>query len=192
MQFKTSSLFHVSGRPGDFVPSALPQVAFMGRSNCGKSSLINALCNRKNLARTSSTPGKTRTVNFFLVDDSILLTDLPGFGYAKVSKTEAESWKYLVESYLDQPLLRGGCILMDIRREPREEERELAAYMARLGVPTMNVLTKADKLGKQEFQREMKRWQLALFGAPCIAVSAKTHQGIDDLIGWIHKVTAQA
>ena len=140
--------------PEGFPQDGLPEIAFLGRSNVGKSSLLNKLVNRKKLARTSGTPGKTRLVHFFEARreaDSVLLVDLPGYGYAKVSKQERRSWRKLVEGYLGgrQPL-KVAVLLQDVRRDPREDEVDLLAWLGEQGVPALVAVTKCDKLGSQK------------------------------------------
>ena len=131
------------------VPGDLPQVAFSGRSNVGKSSLINVLLKRtrKKLARVSATPGKTRSLNFYLVNERFFLVDLPGFGFAKVSSRVRRSWKELVEDYLvGEPKRRGVVHLVDARRDPTVIDLEMVDFLATRGLPTLVVLTKMDKL----------------------------------------------
>ncbi len=128
-----------------------PEIAFAGRSNVGKSSLINTLLNRKNLVKTSSTPGKTRLINFFSINDRFLFVDLPGYGYARVSKQERAQWGPMVESYLTgRKNLKGLAILQDIRREPGVEEKALANFLDTIGLPFFFIITKADKLSKNK------------------------------------------
>ena len=130
------------------------EVALLGRSNVGKSSLLNKLANRKKLARTSATPGKTRLVHFFEIRrtaDRLLFVDLPGYGFAKVSKQERRSWRRLVESYLtDRGPLRCAVLLQDARRDPREDELDLIAWLAEQRIPVLVAVTKCDKLGSSE------------------------------------------
>jgi GTP-binding protein len=125
----------------------LPEVAFAGRSNVGKSSLINRLVNRKKLARVSNTPGRTREINFFRVNDQFVLADLPGYGYAKVSKEARAAWKPLIEGYLSgSPRLRGIVQLLDARHEPTHDDLHMLEFLSALEVPTIVVATKTDKL----------------------------------------------
>ncbi len=163
----------------------LPQVAFAGRSNVGKSSLLNALLGRAGLARVSRTPGRTRGIAFFEVEGRYAFADLPGYGYAKVSREARGSWKVLVEGYLGScRLLRRVYLLVDARRGPGEEERMLAGYLAERRIPHRWVGTKADKLAPRE-RREAEagftggEW-LASGGVP-VLVSARTREGIDVL-----------
>jgi len=137
--------------PEGFPREGLPEVAFLGRSNVGKSSLLNKLVGRKKLARMSSTPGKTRLVHFFEArrrEDRLLLVDLPGYGYAKVSRQERRTWKKLVEGYLaGRGPLKVAVLLQDVRRDPRADEIDLLAWLGEQGVPVLVAVTKCDKLG---------------------------------------------
>lgn len=148
--------FRVSAaQPGQFPAPEVPEVAFAGRSNVGKSSLINGLTGMSGLARTSNTPGRTRLVNWFDVvtprGHDVAFVDLPGYGYAKVSKSMREEWRPLIEAYLvDRPVLRAVVVLMDARRGPQDEERDLVAWLAEHEVPVIPVLTKIDKLAKSK------------------------------------------
>jgi GTP-binding protein len=129
----------------------LPEVAFAGRSNVGKSSLINALVHRKKLARVSNTPGRTREINFFDVNGEFVLADLPGYGYAKVSKEKKAAWRPLIEGYLKGSLgLRGVVLLLDARRVPSEDDLQMLEFLAHRGTPTVIIATKVDKLAKAE------------------------------------------
>jgi len=161
----------------------LPQVAFAGRSNVGKSSLLNALVGHSRLARVSGTPGRTRGIALFEVEGRFAFADLPGYGFARVSRGEREAWKGLVEVYLDRcRRLRKVYILVDVRRGPEGEERQLAEFLSDRGVPYRWVGTKADKLGAREraaaealFAGE--GWLSA--GGPAVLTSARTKSGID-------------
>jgi len=129
--------------------SSLPEIAFAGRSNVGKSSLLNALVRRKSFARVSRTPGRTREINFFRVNNAFVLVDLPGYGYARISKEQKAEWKPLIEAYLRRTSqLRGIVLLLDIRREPSDDDRAMLNFLAELEVPTIVALTKTDKLSK--------------------------------------------
>lgn len=134
-----------------FPPTKFPEVAFAGRSNVGKSSMINKLIERKNLVKTGNTPGKTRLVNFFSVEDKLIFTDLPGYGYAAVSKAERTAWGKLIERYFTKRRQLSACvILLDIRREPNADDIDMIKSMINAKIPAIPVLTKADKLSNND------------------------------------------
>jgi GTP-binding protein len=177
--------------PEQFPPPEKPEIAFAGRSNVGKSSLINRLVERKNLARISSRPGKTRSINFFSVHNTFYLADLPGYGYAAVSRKVRQSWKHLVEAYLTRrENLKGVVVIIDIRRGPGDADLELLNWFRAYGVRTLIVLTKADKLsgGRATQRTALISQQLAEagFNLP-LAFSAKTGQGKRELWTRIHE-----
>jgi len=129
--------------------SSLPEVAFAGRSNVGKSSLLNTLARRKSFARVSRTPGRTREINFFRINNEFVLVDLPGYGYARISKEKKAEWRPMIESYLRRTTqLRGIVLLLDIRRDPSDDDRAMLDFLAATEVPTIVALTKLDKLSK--------------------------------------------
>jgi GTP-binding protein len=129
----------------------LPEVAFAGRSNVGKSSLINKLLRRKKFARVSNTPGRTREINFFEVNGAFILADLPGYGYARVSKERKAAWRPLIEGYLGgSPVLRGVVQLLDVRHEPTPDDLQMLDFLAQAGTPTLVIATKMDKLPKTQ------------------------------------------
>jgi len=165
--------------------SALPEVAFAGRSNVGKSSLLNVLVRRKSFARVSRTPGRTREINFFRINNSFLMVDLPGYGYARISKERKAEWRPMIESYLRRTSqLRGIVLLLDIRREPSEDDRAMLDFLAELEVPTIIALTKADKLSKagaRERVAEVSRL-LVLEPDQVIQFSAHTEEGRLELL----------
>ena len=165
--------------------SPLPEVAFAGRSNVGKSSLLNSLVRRKSFARVSRTPGRTREINFFRVNNGFVLVDLPGYGYARVSKEKKSEWRPMIESYLRRTTqLRGLVLLLDIRREPSEDDRAMLDFLAEVEVPTIVALTKIDKLSKagaQERAAEIIR-ALALQADQVIPFSAHTGEGRVELL----------
>ncbi len=135
----------------DFPRDTLPQVVFAGRSNVGKSSVINRLLNRKNLARVGSAPGKTTHINYFLIDEKLYLVDLPGYGYAKVSKTERERWGRLIETWFaDTSLMTLGVMLVDIRHKPTADDCVMAEWFKASGKPFVIVANKQDKIKKSE------------------------------------------
>jgi GTP-binding protein len=153
-----SELAFDAGSPRQFPEDGLPEVAVMGRSNVGKSSLINALLGRRKLARTSGRPGKTRRIHFYRIEERLYLVDLPGYGWAAVSKRERESWRPLVESYLrrERSALRGTILLVDARRGLESEERDLLAWLEAEQIPVAIVLTKCDKLSQSEGAKRLR------------------------------------
>ncbi|HMI45902.1 MAG TPA: ribosome biogenesis GTP-binding protein YihA/YsxC [Gemmatimonadaceae bacterium] len=165
--------------------SPLPEVAFAGRSNVGKSSLLNSLVRRKSFARVSRTPGRTREINFFRINNGFVLVDLPGYGYARVSKEKKSEWRPMIESYLRRTTqLRGIVLLLDIRREPSEDDRAMLDFLAEVEVPTIVALTKTDKLSKaaaRERVGEIAR-ALALETEQLIPFSAHTGEGRVELL----------
>lgn len=171
--------------PKDFPPPSLPELAVVGRSNVGKSSLINALTGHAGLARTSRTPGRTRLINWFQIDaqPSFHLVDLPGYGYAAVNAATRESWKPLIETYLSsRATLAGVLLLIDIRRGPQDEELDFVPWLAERETPMVVALTKADKLPKNKRMLEITkaRRTLGLTRDP-YAVSTLDGEGIDPL-----------
>ncbi|MDQ6635015.1 MAG: ribosome biogenesis GTP-binding protein YihA/YsxC [Gemmatimonadota bacterium] len=162
----------------------LPEVAFAGRSNVGKSSLLNRLVRRKAFARVSNTPGRTREINFFKVNDRFVLADLPGYGYAKISKTRKAEWLPLIEGYLRaSPALRGVVQLLDVRHDPSNEDLQMLDFLADIGAPTVVVLTKIDKLKPREVTERVHAIAVALRleDDQVIPFSAETNAGRDDL-----------
>jgi GTP-binding protein len=166
----------------------LPEIAFAGRSNVGKSSLLNRLVGRKRLARVSKTPGRTREINFFRVNDLFVLADLPGYGYARVSKELQAEWRPLLEGYIGKtPQLAGVVQLLDMRREPSEDDAAMLDLLAELGMPTIVVLTKSDKLSRKASaeRAELIARSLLLDPDQTISFSAVTGEGRDQLAGAI-------
>ena len=158
VKIKKSELLITAGRPDQYPNTICKEIAFAGKSNVGKSSLINALLGRKNLARTSSAPGKTRTVNFYSVnDEEIVIVDLPGYGYARVSKKEKEKWKKMIESYLyKRDQLREVILLVDIRHEPGENDVIMYDWLKSFGFSGLVIATKADKIPKGKISKHLK------------------------------------
>ncbi len=171
----------------------LPEIAFSGRSNVGKSSLINRILNRKGLARTSATPGKTATINFYRLD-TMRLVDLPGYGYAKVSDSERRRWSELIEGYFDDDRdLRLVIQLWDIRHDPSKDDYQMLEYMLEREIPFILVLTKSDKLNKSERAKRLAAFDdiLAdLEGVTVIPFSATNGEGSDEIRSIIEQVTA--
>ncbi len=165
-----------------------PQVALAGRSNVGKSSLLNRLVGQKNIAKVSSTPGKTRALNFFTVNDRFYLVDLPGYGYAKVAKTIKAGWGKLIENYLVKgPHLAGLVLLIDCRRDPTEDDLTLLGWLAEREIPALVVVTKADKVNRDQVLRKVRQTETEL-GAPTLAFSIKTGEGRLELMAAIRDV----
>lgn len=173
-------------------PPDRTEIAFAGHSNVGKSTLINKLFNRKNLARVSSVPGKTATINFYSLDD-IYFVDLPGYGYAKVSKSEKERWSGLIGGYLSSDRdIRLVFMLVDIRHAPTKEDVQMIDYLIDTEMPFVLVLTKADKLNKTERQKRMEAFRTEI---PCfedihtIPFSSVTFEGVEELREIVEDVT---
>lgn len=170
---------------GGWRPQAdLPEIAFAGRSNVGKSSLLNRLIHRKKFARVSNTPGRTREVNFFKVNDAFVLVDLPGYGYARISKERRAEWKPLIESYLKTSAeLRGIVHLLDARHDPTNDDRQMLDFLSDLGVPAIIVLTKIDKLRPAERRQRIVEISatLSLDEDQVIPFSAVTGEGRNEL-----------
>lgn len=170
--------------PSQYPPADLPEIAFTGRSNVGKSSLINTLVNRKHLVKTSSTPGRTQLINFFIVNRAFSFVDLPGFGYAKVPAAVRRSWGPMVETYLStRETLKGVVLIMDLRRIPGIQELNFIEWLRIHSIPEILVLTKSDKLSKNK-QITQKKSIADTLGVPKekpILFSAKSRMGKEDL-----------
>jgi GTP-binding protein len=148
---KQTQFIKSATKPSHYPEGSLPEIAFAGRSNVGKSSLVNVLVNRKNLVRTSSTPGRTQLINFFQVNDDFMLVDLPGYGYAKVPLDVKKQWRPMMETYLSKRRnLRGVVLILDIRRTPTEEDQQMLTWLRAFSVPPIIVITKCDKVSKNE------------------------------------------
>ncbi|HKO15651.1 MAG TPA: ribosome biogenesis GTP-binding protein YihA/YsxC [Gemmatimonadaceae bacterium] len=163
---------------------ALPEIAFAGRSNVGKSSLLNRLVRRKRFARVSNTPGRTREINFFRVNDRFVLVDLPGYGYARISRERRAAWKPLIERFLrTSTQLRGIVQLLDVRHEPTDDDLQMLGFLAELGIPTIIVLTKIDKLTRARAVERVAAIarELALDEDQVIPFSSVTGEGRDEL-----------
>lgn len=149
MEIKSASFVTSLAQYREAPPITLPQVAVVGKSNVGKSSLINALCNRKKLCKTSATPGKTRLINVFLINEAFHLVDLPGYGFAKVDKKEKERWGAMMDGYFQQStLLAHVLLLVDIRHDPTQDDIAMAQYFRQMDIPFTVVATKADKISR--------------------------------------------
>ena len=175
--------------PKDFLRDGLPQIAFAGRSNVGKSSVINRLLNRKNFARVGAAPGKTIHINYFKIDGACYLVDLPGYGYAKVSKSERDRWGKLMETYFAHPeLMTMGVMIVDSRHKPTADDCTMAQWFKDTGRPMVVVANKLDKLKKSEIQPNLDQIRLTLEleeDVPVIPFSAEKGDGRQDLLSAI-------
>jgi GTP-binding protein len=175
--------------PGALPRAKWPEIAFVGRSNVGKSSLINTLLGRRGIARTSNTPGKTRTANFYVVNDALCFVDMPGYGYARVSKDERSRWRSLLERYVSRrDALRGVVHLLDVRHSPAASDIEFFAAISGAERPCCLVFNKIDKLGRGSLRQTITRHLRALEPGPgtaVIAFSAETGEGKRELWSWI-------
>ena len=170
-----------AAQPGAYPKLPHPEIAFAGRSNVGKSSLINRLLDRQ-IARTSATPGRTRQLNFFVVNNQLTFVDLPGYGYAQVSKQERGQWQRLVDDYLAHAQsLRGVVLIVDIRRGPEEEEQTLYEFLSYYHCPFLTVATKCDKLKRAQLQQQRQALVARLDGHPLLLFSAQDGGGKEEL-----------
>lgn len=169
-----------------YPPKDAPEIALCGRSNVGKSSLINTLVNRKNLARTSATPGKTATINFYEIKDKYRLVDLPGYGYAKVSKEEKKKWGGMIENYLSKrENLKGVFLLVDARHRPTEDDKTMFEWIKTFGYEPIVVATKLDKLKKSEIEKNLTEIYNFLgldYDSVLIPFSAQTREGREEVL----------
>ncbi|WP_166238896.1 ribosome biogenesis GTP-binding protein YihA/YsxC [Paenibacillus turpanensis] len=177
--------------PEQFPTDALPEIALAGRSNVGKSSLINRMIQRKNLARTSSTPGKTQQLNYYRINSSIYFVDFPGYGFAKVSKTLREKWGQLIESYiLDRPSLKLVLQIIDIRHPPTKDDQMMYDWLKHYDMPVCVVATKADKIARGRWDHHIKIVRNTLKTTPedqIVLFSSETGVGKDQLWGIIQE-----
>ena len=184
MKIKSAEFVTSATRPAQYPAALLPEIAFAGRSNVGKSSLINTLVNRKRLVKTSSTPGRTQLINFFDINRQMGFVDLPGYGYAKAPLAVRKNWGPMIETYLSKrKTLKGVVVIMDIRRIPRQEELNLLGWLAHYSIAGISVLTKTDKLSKNKLARQHHLIARALEKDKddFILFSAKTRYGKDTL-----------
>jgi len=180
MIIKSAEFVTSAVKPSQYPPADMPEIAFAGRSNVGKSSLINTLVNRKRLVKTSTTPGRTQLVNFFIVNGAFAFVDLPGYGYARVPVSIKKTWGPMIETYLKgRENLKGVVLLMDIRRVPQQEEKTFIDWLSHYNILPVLVLTKADKLSKskQAQQRVVIAEALGVDVNGLIPFSAKTRMG---------------
>lgn len=171
--------------PPQYPPATLPEIAFVGRSNVGKSSLINTLVGRRNLAKTSNTPGRTQLINFFAINEKISFVDLPGYGFAKVSRSVKKDWGDMIEAYLrERQSLCLVVLILDIRRDPNEDDLSLRDWLEQYRITYLYILTKTDKLSNNQVIARSRVIEKALkvaTGKKPILFSAKTQKGKDDI-----------
>lgn len=194
MQIKEATFLTSSVNPKDCPAPNKPEYAFIGRSNVGKSSLLNMLCNRRKLAKTSGTPGKTRLINHFLVDNMWYMVDLPGYGYAKLSKTEREKFKKMIDGYLNERTnLVNLFVLVDSRHAPVKSDLEFMQNIGSKGIPFSIVFTKTDKLKPSELEKNLAVYQERLYEdweelPPVFLTSSTTKEGREEMLRYIEKI----
>lgn len=195
MKIRSLELETVCGITSKLPENDKPEIAFAGKSNVGKSSLINALLNRKSLARTSSAPGKTQTINFYNINNLMYCVDLPGYGFAKVSKETQAKWGKMIEGYLKKsPMLKAVFLLIDIRHEPGNNDKDMYNWIVSNGFEPIIIATKLDKINRSQIQKQVKVIKNKLQVKPetiVIPFSSETKQGrdevwklIDELVGY--------
>ncbi len=186
MKIVSAKFVTSAANPKGYPDSNLPEVAFVGRSNVGKSSLINMLVSRRSLARTGNTPGRTQLINFFLVNEKFYLVDLPGYGFARVPQKVKEKWGQMIEGYLaKRDNLRGVVMLVDARHDPTALDRQMYQWLCYYNLPTVVAVTKTDKLSKSQNIRQQQRIKKALAIQDqhfLVATSAKTGAAREELL----------
>ena len=196
MIIKTVELETVCGITSKLPDNTKPEFAFAGKSNVGKSSLINALMNRKAYARTSSQPGKTQTINFYNINDALYYVDLPGYGYAKVAQEVKAKWGKMIENYLHQsPMLRRVFLLIDIRHEPSVNDKTMYDWIVYNGYQPVIIATKLDKINRSQVQKHMKMVRQGLEIGQDVTVipfSAETKQGRDEIWALIEEMMGES
>ncbi len=193
MEIKSADFITSMAGYGNFPGRGLPQVAVAGKSNVGKSSLINRLCRRNKLARTSATPGKTRLINIFLLNQQFHLVDLPGYGFAKVDKQEKARWGKMMQDYFEQAEeLRHVLCLVDIRHEPTEDDKQMNLFLRQMGIPFTVIATKADKISRGARMKQLAPICRALLVQPweIICFSSEDGTGREELLKLLEEVTA--
>jgi GTP-binding protein len=187
--------FIISNTNPDKAPdTGLPEFAFIGRSNVGKSSLINMLVNRKNLAKTSATPGKTQTINHYIIDDSWYVVDLPGYGYASVGRTARQAWPMMIENYLkNRKTLQNTFVLIDCRLEPQANDLDFVNWIGKQQLPFSIVFTKTDKVSKSQLMKSGETWARTLKRTwdelpPVFFTSSEKKSGREELLGYIESI----
>ena len=195
MVIKNVSLETVIGVTSKIPDNQMPEIAFAGKSNVGKSSLINALMNRKSLARTSSQPGKTQTINFYNINDELYFVDLPGYGYAKVSQLEKEKWGKMIEKYLHRSkVLQAVFLLVDIRHEPSANDKQMYEWIMANGYHPIVIATKLDKINRSQVAKQVKIVKQGLGvdkDTIVIPFSAETKQGREEIYDLIDQLIQQ-
>jgi len=195
MHVKTTEFIKSATKPAHYPEGDLPEIAFAGRSNVGKSSLINVLVNRKALVRTSSTPGRTQLINFFDVNGTFTLVDLPGYGFAKVPLEVKRQWGPMMQTYLSHRLnLRGVVLIFDVRRIPKGEDIQMLEWLRTFGVAPILVVTKCDKVSRSERERQMVliARELGVARGELLPFSALAREGIDPIWAKIESLLTRA
>lgn len=184
MKIKSSEFIISAVSRAQYPDTNLPEIAVAGRSNVGKSSFINKMINRKNLARTSSKPGKTQTLNFYLINDEFYFVDVPGYGYAKISKKEREAWGQMIEGYLmGRPQLKAVIIIVDVRHAPTNDDIMMYEFLKHYMIPVIIIATKADKVPRGKWNKHLKIVKETLDVAPedpVVLFSSETGLGVDE------------
>lgn len=192
MKIKSAELELVLGPTSKMLSNSLPEVAFAGKSNVGKSSLINALLNRKSLARTSGQPGKTQTINFYNVNKEIYFVDLPGYGYAKVSESEKKRWGVMIENYLNSSdMLRVVFLLIDIRHAPSANDIKMYEWITYVGFEPVIIATKSDKLKRSQIDKHIKQIREGLNASKdtiIVPFSSVSKQGVDTVLDFCDQI----
>lgn len=194
MNIKNAEFIISNTDPAKCPTTGKPEFAFIGRSNVGKSSVINMLVNRKNLAKTSSTPGKTQTINHFLIDNSWYLVDLPGYGYASVGRSSRQSWPVMIENYIkNRETLQNTFVLIDSRLEPQANDLDFVGWIGKKQLPFSLVFTKIDKLSKSALSKSVSAWGQKLKQTwdelpPVFFTSAEKKTGREELLGYIETI----
>ncbi|MBQ1901554.1 MAG: YihA family ribosome biogenesis GTP-binding protein [Lachnospiraceae bacterium] len=196
MKIKKAELETVCGPTSKLPHNTQPEVAFTGKSNVGKSSLINSLMNRKSLARTSAQPGKTQTLNFYHLNDEIYLVDLPGYGYAKSSKVEREKWGEMIERYItSSEQLEVVFLLIDIRHDPTKNDVEMYEWLKYMEMQTIVIATKSDKLKKHQIQQSVKNIEKCLHAEEddliIVPYSSVTKEGREEIWDFMDQILEQ-
>ncbi len=184
MIVKHTEFIKSATKPAHYPEETLSEIAFAGRSNVGKSSLINVLVNRKNLVRTSNTPGRTQLINFFRINNSFTFVDLPGYGFAKVPLAVKKEWGPMIESYLSRrENLRGVVLILDIRRIPSDEDLQMLQWLRARGIPPIVVVTKCDKLSKNQRAKQVAviAREIRMAASELLLFSALSREGLDPI-----------